>query len=69
MGVQLVEGRDLVVHNGRVAMKTTRGLEPVGAIYRRVDDEFLDPLNFDPGLDARRTRACSTSTAWATSAS
>jgi uncharacterized circularly permuted ATP-grasp superfamily protein len=49
MGAQLVEGRDLVVYDGRVAMKTTRGLEPVGAIYRRVDDEFLDPLNFNPG--------------------
>ena len=48
MGVQLVEGRDLAVHDGRVVMRTTRGLEPVGAIYRRVDDEFLDPLNFNP---------------------
>ncbi len=48
MGVQLVEGRDLTVHQGRIAMKTTRGLEPVGSLYRRVDDEFLDPLNFQP---------------------
>ena len=48
MGVQLVEGRDLTVHNGRVVMRTTRGLRPVGAIYRRVDDEYLDPLNFNP---------------------
>jgi uncharacterized circularly permuted ATP-grasp superfamily protein len=49
MGVQLVEGRDLAVRNGHIVMKTTRGLIPVGAIYRRVDDEFLDPLNFNPG--------------------
>jgi uncharacterized circularly permuted ATP-grasp superfamily protein len=48
MGVQLVEGRDLVVSGGRVAMKTTRGKLPVGAIYRRVDDEYLDPVNFNP---------------------
>lgn len=49
MGVQLVEGRDLVVRDGRMAMKTTRGLDPVGALYRRVDDMYLDPLNFDAG--------------------
>ena len=48
MGVQLVEGRDLAIRDGRVVMKTTRGPAPVGAIYRRVDDEFLDPLNFNP---------------------
>ncbi len=49
MGVQLVEGRDLAIRDGRVVMKTTRGPAPVGAIYRRVDDDFLDPLNFNPG--------------------
>ena len=48
MGVQLVEGRDLAVRDGRVVMKTTRGQLPVGAIYRRVDDDFIDPLNFNP---------------------
>jgi uncharacterized circularly permuted ATP-grasp superfamily protein len=48
MGVQLVEGRDLAVRGGRVVMRTTRGPIPVGAIYRRVDDDFLDPLNFNP---------------------
>jgi uncharacterized circularly permuted ATP-grasp superfamily protein len=48
MGVQLVEGRDLALRGGRVVMRTTRGPIPVGAIYRRVDDEFLDPLNFNP---------------------
>jgi uncharacterized circularly permuted ATP-grasp superfamily protein len=48
MGVQLVEGRDLAVRGGRVVMRTTRGPIRVGAIYRRVDDDFLDPLNFNP---------------------
>jgi uncharacterized circularly permuted ATP-grasp superfamily protein len=49
MGVELVEGRDLVVDNHRVYMKTTKGLQQVDVIYRRVDDEFLDPLSFNPG--------------------
>jgi uncharacterized circularly permuted ATP-grasp superfamily protein len=48
MGVELVEGRDLVVDNHRVFMKTTEGLEQVDVIYRRVDDNFLDPLVFNP---------------------
>ncbi len=48
MGVPLVEGRDLVVDEGRVFMKTTGGLRPVDVIYRRVDDAFLDPMQFDP---------------------
>ncbi|RMH36930.1 MAG: circularly permuted type 2 ATP-grasp protein [Nitrospirae bacterium] len=46
MGVELVEGRDLVVESDRVYMKTTTGLEPVDVIYRRVDDDFLDPEVF-----------------------
>ncbi len=46
MGVQLVEGRDLVVEGGYVMMRTTRGLERVDVIYRRVDDNFLDPKVF-----------------------
>ena len=46
MGVELVEGRDLVAHNGRVSIRTTQGLRPVHVIYRRVDDEFLDPALF-----------------------
>ncbi|VTS06641.1 circularly permuted type 2 ATP-grasp protein [Tuwongella immobilis] len=46
MGIELVEGRDLVLDNGNVFMRTTRGLERVDVIYRRVDDDFLDPLNF-----------------------
>lgn len=48
MGVQLVEGRDLVVHEGYVKMRTTRGLVPVDVIYRRIDDDFLDPNAFRP---------------------
>ena len=46
MGVELVEGRDLECRRGRVMMRTTQGLEPVHVIYRRVDDEFLDPVHF-----------------------
>ena len=46
MGVQLVEGRDLVVSGGDVFMRTTKGLERVDVIYRRVDDDFLDPEAF-----------------------
>lgn len=48
MGIELVEGRDLVVDNHKVYMKTTKGLQQVDVIYRRVDDEFLDPLVFRP---------------------
>ena len=46
MGIELVEGSDLVVDNHFVFMKTTKGLKQVDVIYRRVDDEFLDPLVF-----------------------
>ena len=48
MGVELVEGRDLVVKDQKVYMKTTVGLQQVDVIYRRVDDEYLDPLVFNP---------------------
>lgn len=48
MGIELVEGRDLVVDNHHVYMKTTAGLQLVDVIYRRVDDHFLDPLVFNP---------------------
>ena len=48
MGAELVEGSDLRVVDGRVAMRTTRGYTPVDVIYRRVDDEYLDPLTFNP---------------------
>jgi uncharacterized circularly permuted ATP-grasp superfamily protein len=46
MGVALVEGRDLLVHDNIVYMRTTAGLKRVDVIYRRVDDDFLDPLAF-----------------------
>jgi uncharacterized circularly permuted ATP-grasp superfamily protein len=46
MGIELVEGSDLVVDNHRVYMKTTTGLKQVDVIYRRVDDDFIDPLVF-----------------------
>ena len=46
MGIELVEGRDLVVHDNVVYMRTTTGLQRVDVIYRRVDDDFLDPLAF-----------------------
>ena len=46
MGVQLVEGRDLVLDGGGVFMRTTRGLSRVDVIYRRIDDDYLDPLCF-----------------------
>ncbi|SKB82358.1 Uncharacterized conserved protein, circularly permuted ATPgrasp superfamily [Parapedobacter luteus] len=46
MGIDLVEGRDLLVDNHKVYMKTTKGLEQVHVIYRRLDDEYLDPLVF-----------------------
>jgi uncharacterized circularly permuted ATP-grasp superfamily protein len=45
MGVELVEGHDLRVVDGRIAMRTTKGYEPIDVLYRRVDDDFLDPLN------------------------
>ena len=46
MGVELLEGRDLVCRNNRLRMRTTDGERPVHVLYRRVDDEFLDPLHF-----------------------
>jgi uncharacterized circularly permuted ATP-grasp superfamily protein len=48
MGVELVEGRDLAVHDNIVYMRTTGGLRRVDVIYRRVDDDFIDPLAFRP---------------------
>ena len=48
MGAELVEGSDLRVVDGRVAMRTTRGFEPIDVLYRRVDDDYLDPLSFNP---------------------
>lgn len=48
MGIELVEGRDLIVDEGVVYMKSIRGLQRVDVIYRRIDDEYLDPLAFRP---------------------
>ncbi|WP_338430433.1 circularly permuted type 2 ATP-grasp protein [Synechococcus elongatus] len=48
MGAELVEGRDLVIADGYLQMRTTRGLKRVDVIYRRIDDEFIDPLAFRP---------------------
>jgi uncharacterized circularly permuted ATP-grasp superfamily protein len=48
MGIELVEGRDLLVHDNVVYMRTTAGLRRVDVIYRRVDDDFMDPLCFRP---------------------
>jgi uncharacterized circularly permuted ATP-grasp superfamily protein len=48
MGIPIVEGRDLVVRDARVYMRTTSGLVPVDVIYRRIDDDYLDPTVFRP---------------------
>ena len=48
MGIELVEGRDLVVADGYLQMRTTKGLKRVDVVYRRIDDNFLDPLAFNP---------------------
>ncbi|SFK91818.1 Uncharacterized conserved protein, circularly permuted ATPgrasp superfamily [Loktanella salsilacus] len=48
MGAELVEGHDLRVVDGHIAMRTTRGYKQIDVLYRRVDDEFLDPLTFNP---------------------
>ena len=48
MGVELVEGHDLRVVDGHIAMRTTQGYKTIDVLYRRVDDDFLDPLNFKP---------------------
>jgi uncharacterized circularly permuted ATP-grasp superfamily protein len=48
LGVELVEGRDLLVKDNLVYMRTTQGLKRVDVIYRRIDDDFIDPLTFRP---------------------
>ncbi|MEE4205150.1 MAG: circularly permuted type 2 ATP-grasp protein [Erythrobacter sp.] len=48
MGAELVEGSDLRVVEGKVQMRTTRGYKPIDVLYRRVDDDYLDPLSFNP---------------------
>jgi len=46
MGIEIVEGRDLFVRDSRIFMRTTKGLQPVHVIYRRIDDDFIDPTVF-----------------------
>jgi len=48
MGVELVNGVDLIVENKKVYMQTTKGLQQIDVLYRRIDDSFLDPLTFNP---------------------
>jgi uncharacterized circularly permuted ATP-grasp superfamily protein len=48
LGIELVEGRDLIIKNDEVFMRTTEGLKRIDVIYRRVDDDFIDPLTFRP---------------------
>jgi uncharacterized circularly permuted ATP-grasp superfamily protein len=48
MGAELVEGSDLRVIDGRVQMRTTSGYQPIDVLYRRVDDDYLDPMTFNP---------------------
>jgi len=48
MGIDVVEGRDLVVMDGRLMMRTTKGFDRVDVLYRRIDDDFLDPRVFNP---------------------
>ena len=69
MGVELVEGRDLICSGGVVKMRTTQGEQPIDVIYRRIDDEYLDPVHFRAGLDARRAPGWSPRSAPAGSAS
>ncbi|MCC6482887.1 MAG: circularly permuted type 2 ATP-grasp protein [Sphingomonadaceae bacterium] len=48
MGAELVEGHDLRIVDGRVAMRTTQGYQAIDVLYRRLDDDYLDPLSFRP---------------------
>jgi uncharacterized circularly permuted ATP-grasp superfamily protein len=48
MGIEIVEGRDMIVHDAHCYTRTTQGLKQVDVIYRRIDDEYLDPLTFRP---------------------
>ena len=74
MGVHLVEGRDLICHGTDVFLRTTEGEIPVHVIYRRIDDEYLDPLQFRPEsvvgcpgvVNGRRPAASPSPTRWAT---
>ena len=69
MGIELVEGADLFVDDDIVYMRTTEGPQRVDVIYRRIDDDYLDPLTFRAGFAARRARPRSPPIAPATSRS
>jgi uncharacterized circularly permuted ATP-grasp superfamily protein len=58
MGIELVEGQDLFVRDEAVFMRTTQGPQRVDVIYRRIDDDFLDPAGVSARLDARACRDC-----------
>ena len=64
MGVQMVEGSDLFVDDGLVFMRTTRGQQRVHVIYRRIDDDFLDPLAFRSDSSLGACPGCWPVTAW-----
>ena len=57
LGLSLVEGQDLIVRDGQVLLKTLAGLERVAVIFRRLDSDFCDPLEFRAEFDARRSRS------------
>ena len=67
MGIELVLGQDLFVDDDKVFLKTTRGPQRVDVIYRRIDDDFLDPDALPPRQPARRARPDEAPTAPATS--
>ncbi len=48
MGAELIESHDVRIQKGKVCMRTTQGYKPIDVLYRRVDDDYLDPLNFNP---------------------
>ena len=48
MGAELIESSDVRIQNGKVCIRTTQGYTPIDVLYRRVDDDYLDPLNFNP---------------------
>ena len=60
MGIEIVEGRDLIARDGKIFMRTTKGLQPVDVIYRRINDDFLDPKVFrkDSGLGRSGISRC-----------
>ncbi len=68
MGIELVEGQDLFVLDDILYMRTTRGPRRVDVVYRRLDDDFLDPLSFRPD-SSLGVQVCSPSTVPATSRS